>query len=316
MGESVVKPWKEVDSLGDGDKSIVYLSPEDIEALPNSVLSKMGNYEIACLVSDNNTVGDSQISVCLIAARLYVQDGLVGLWDGIENNGWGEHAGSASAWKDLTEHCITPFLSDTSSYQIKANCVTQLKLDTGLFEKDGDSSYTLSTFKKDGTKVSFEGGLTIEACMQNHELSNGGGVVVMLGGFSNGFFVNPDKKNIYYTNNAANAQAGWSFAPREFGYYNTARKEIHTYCGRSAMHGYPALSIDGLEYIGAEATDHSFNGTFHPTAHNDTTPHLQFKHTYAGDSTRNSFYCIRVYNRVLTDDEVKWNYFVDSLRFK
>lgn len=34
-------------------------------------------------------------------ARDYVQDGLIGLWDGIENAGWGTHSSSATVWKDL-----------------------------------------------------------------------------------------------------------------------------------------------------------------------------------------------------------------------
>ena len=34
-------------------------------------------------------------------ARDYVQDGLLVLYDGIENVGWGEHDGNASAWVDL-----------------------------------------------------------------------------------------------------------------------------------------------------------------------------------------------------------------------
>ncbi len=34
-------------------------------------------------------------------ARDYVQDGLVAMWDGIENAGWGQHDASATAWVDL-----------------------------------------------------------------------------------------------------------------------------------------------------------------------------------------------------------------------
>lgn len=34
-------------------------------------------------------------------ARNYVQDGLVAMWDGIENAGWGVHDNSATTWKDL-----------------------------------------------------------------------------------------------------------------------------------------------------------------------------------------------------------------------
>ena len=34
-------------------------------------------------------------------ARSYVQDGLVAMWDGIENAGWGVHDSAATTWKDL-----------------------------------------------------------------------------------------------------------------------------------------------------------------------------------------------------------------------
>ncbi len=34
-------------------------------------------------------------------ARDYVQSGLVAMWDGIENAGWGTHNASATTWKDL-----------------------------------------------------------------------------------------------------------------------------------------------------------------------------------------------------------------------
>ena len=35
-------------------------------------------------------------------ARDYVQDGLVAMWDGIENAGWGVHNASATTWVDLS----------------------------------------------------------------------------------------------------------------------------------------------------------------------------------------------------------------------
>ena len=34
-------------------------------------------------------------------AKSYVQDGLVAMWDGIENAGWGQHDANATVWKDL-----------------------------------------------------------------------------------------------------------------------------------------------------------------------------------------------------------------------
>lgn len=37
-------------------------------------------------------------------ARDYVQDGLVAMWDGIENAGWGVHDPNATVWKDLSDN--------------------------------------------------------------------------------------------------------------------------------------------------------------------------------------------------------------------
>lgn len=36
-----------------------------------------------------------------LSSRSYVQDGLVAMWDGIENAGWGVHDANATEWKDL-----------------------------------------------------------------------------------------------------------------------------------------------------------------------------------------------------------------------
>ena len=36
-----------------------------------------------------------------ITAKNYVKSGLIALWDGIENAGWGVHNASATTWKDL-----------------------------------------------------------------------------------------------------------------------------------------------------------------------------------------------------------------------
>lgn len=37
-----------------------------------------------------------------LSAKDYIQDGLVAMWDGIENAGWGVHDPNATVWKDFT----------------------------------------------------------------------------------------------------------------------------------------------------------------------------------------------------------------------
>ena len=46
--------------------------------------------------------GDRKMVKTMPTARDYVQDGLIAMWDGIENAGWGVHDPNATTWKDLT----------------------------------------------------------------------------------------------------------------------------------------------------------------------------------------------------------------------
>ena len=45
--------------------------------------------------------GDRKMMKTMPTARDYVQDGLIAMWDGIENAGWGVHDQNATVWKDL-----------------------------------------------------------------------------------------------------------------------------------------------------------------------------------------------------------------------
>lgn len=43
----------------------------------------------------------ASIGKSALSAKSYVQDGLIAMWDGIENAGWGVHDPNATVWKDL-----------------------------------------------------------------------------------------------------------------------------------------------------------------------------------------------------------------------
>ena len=53
-------------------------------------------------------------------AKDYVQSGLVAMWDGIENAGWGVHNTSATVWKDLIGGYACPISSNAS---VLADCL-------------------------------------------------------------------------------------------------------------------------------------------------------------------------------------------------
>ena len=49
-----------------------------------------------------------------LSAKSYVQDGLVAMWDGIENAGWGTHDPNATTWKDVVHGAEIPLASGMS----------------------------------------------------------------------------------------------------------------------------------------------------------------------------------------------------------
>lgn len=79
--------------------------------VPPSPVHTNGVFELYGFVIENETQGEpDQLAAGFInsraflappTARDYIQDGLVAMWDGIENAGWGVHDASARTWKNL-----------------------------------------------------------------------------------------------------------------------------------------------------------------------------------------------------------------------
>ena len=87
-----------------------------------------------------------------LTARDYVQDGLVAMWDGIENAGWGEHDATATTWKDLVGNM---------------DCSTSSGIATPVFNANSISF--------DGTKASYR-----FDCSSNFANTKGAGITVEL----------------------------------------------------------------------------------------------------------------------------------------
>ena len=51
--------------------------------------------------------GEEYVDAAAPTAADYVQDGLVAMWDAIENVGWGIHSDCAQVWVDLVGGCVT-----------------------------------------------------------------------------------------------------------------------------------------------------------------------------------------------------------------
>ena len=89
-------------------------------------------------------------------ARDYVQNGLIAMWDGIENAGWGVHDANATTWKDLI-----------GNYDLTKNPDATWTDDSLFIAVRKNLAYTASTISSVGT---------IEACFDlSYESSNGQG---------------------------------------------------------------------------------------------------------------------------------------------
>jgi hypothetical protein len=68
------------------------------------------------LIADRN--GMVSVTKSTPTARDYVQNGLVAMWDGIENAGWGVHDAAATTWVDLTGGGANWLLKDSNTTQV------------------------------------------------------------------------------------------------------------------------------------------------------------------------------------------------------
>lgn len=78
-----------------------------------------------------------------LSAKSYVQDGLVAMWDGIENAGWGVHDANATTWKDLIGNLD---FTITSGATWGANSLDKLTGTGGLASRSGSTSYSTLEF--------------------------------------------------------------------------------------------------------------------------------------------------------------------------
>lgn len=211
----------------------------------------------------------------------YVQDGLVAVWDGIENAGWGVHDKQATEWRELINGTYT-VLGGKGYFDGNAMCIplrSQIPLVSVQFDNLTER--------------------TIEYCF---------------GDF--GDSLNIGWNFVYLEDNRNNS----SFSMQ----VNVARKWRVT----SNVAGVQTQDISIDEIGASEPIDmmtYSFsqgitsktyvNGVFSKEL--VTRPFTSFTSIGLGLRTGMSqkAYCIRVYNRVLSDEEIVFNHEIDLERF-
>ncbi len=209
-----------------------------------------------------------------LSAKSYIQDGLVAMWDGVENAGWGVHDANATAWKDLVGNC---------DLTLQGNAVFN---DKGLF-LDG-ASYAMREI--DDSYWDTVGTLDVGVDMQAE------GTLATIGGRGTDFALillnraYEGRNGVYYRR--AMSAYGWS-------------KGFRSVC-RRGRYGTFNIFEDGLE-LASDNTNWAnpvvanavFIGASSPTSR----------------LMKGVVHCVRVYNRALTDEEVRQNHAIDKERF-
>lgn len=214
-------------------------------------------------------------------ARDYVQDGLIAMWDGIENAGWGIHDTSATTWSDLSGHGYD--LSCFNSYEWLDSAV---KLSGG-----SRPIYRPNT-------IIGKRGADAHACVVAEAESDGGVIFGAGQGSKDSAIVFTRRSDGAFVQIANSMSAGINnIVP-----FNETLFSISV--------NYSAGDIAYSEVNGIQKNPYySFGGTYCATlcvgdrANDSSFPFTGKVHT------------IRIYSRTLTEDEIAANYAIDKARF-
>ena len=229
-----------------------------------------------------------------LTAQSYVQDGLVALYDGIENAGVGQHSDNATTWVDLTGNgndgaCATELSWSDNGWSVSGNCKPVTVASTQL-------SKTLST-----------GVFSIQfACTPGTPRSSDGRMCYF-GQFSGvAGDVNVEKTAANEVRLYRNTMLGVTYDWKSSG-------KTYMPAGSFASIAY-AMSVNaGSLYVGGDAKETKTANFI--TSRTNTTSIIGgevSRPQYAFSGTYNAF---RLYNRVLTAEENAWNAMVDDARF-
>ena len=259
-----------------------------------------------------------------LSAKDYIQDGLVAMWDGIENAGWGKHDENATEWVDLVNGVVlkprygmglrTAMMGTTQVW-------TKVEWKDNAFYLSQNASRVDAGNSSDFTKDNFAQIGFTDANISNHTVEVAGRWSITAEDGSGD--LNPDGANIRYTSLAGSAYV-------QIFYYNWGLV-WWVYNGYIIMltniKKTDELKLFCQTFAHDDTTAYSWKNGVCDGYHTGVFPPTDTKSIGAGIKTfgwmeignygcmRQWIYNQRIYNRPLTDEEVKHNYEVDKARF-
>ena len=221
-------------------------------------------------------------------AKNYVQDGLIAMWDGIENAGWGVHDAAATTWKDLIGNRDLTL----ASASFTTNSLHRGTSVAGYMAYDSGERLTIS-----GTGV----GLTVEICARLEYNTIGIPISVPVSingvGHNTGFKTRMTASG--YDQYGVGPVAGNSMVYRPP-------------WPRNGIYGTITYRLDLASFYNAIAMVPDSSLSFPPGNVHGTGIALGSNSAY---NVFGDIYAARVYSRALTGAEIEANYAVDKERF-
>lgn len=241
-------------------------------------------------------------------AKDYVQDGLVAMWDGIENAGWGIHDPNATMWKDLVGgNDLTLIESRTAEnvgHWTDKSYFSPLKAkgtNGNIFVRHGEISQAFVDCANSAR-------LTAEVCYKT------------LDEYSN----NPGFFRAYESSPLQEVILVWAY---QFSFRgvawndNATRGVLNLTKGKFSSSSYRSYGLDSYAeaYNSASGISQAKTAVTSSSSPSMSTDGYVLINCVTGDihpdSLQGDMYCTRLYNRLLSDAEIAANYAIDKARF-
>ena len=230
----------------------------------------------------------------------YIEDGLVAMWDGEWNSGWGRHNDHAKIWKNLMGDSRLDFTIDGMT--VGDNFVNSNRLAS---ETDAILPQTDFTIEVVGCNSDVLG-----ANSQNNPLLAYGADGNNQFGF--GLTRSWALMLFYCYGRTDGRNDAWPYGQS---YEDDTYSIPRSWSGQSAISGGHLFYKNGVAFVNGSWRPRQ--GTYYPSDANS----LKIGYSeevdtgWSGAGAKRTYYCIRFYNRCLFDDEVKYNYNIDAERF-
>jgi hypothetical protein len=258
-------------------------------------------------------------------AKDYIQDGLVAMWDGIENAGWGVHDPNATVWKDLVHGISMPLVAQCSfednAMRILATAENLSTAFVSIEPTNEEHKIINSAFNGDSkARADYES--TVEAVLINRDAEANSDLLM--------FNDTGGECGVKYT--AATGVINKRYGPSPIALKLQAKDNEVVSVSQSSVFRFTdnmdyasfAIYERGVELLANETEiangDYRFGRmTYRPIVKVSSTQRSRLNtgmhNPKTGTSKDISYYTVRIYNRALTAEEIAHNYEIDKARF-